>query len=72
MARELLKPRAPESRPSPSHDEITRRAYQIYLDRGCPQGRDLEHWFEAEQQLTIAQQASSNRTSTRPQAQRRF
>lgn len=31
--------------------EIARRAYQIWMDRGCPHGRDQEHWFEAELQV---------------------
>jgi len=35
----------------PSHDDIANRAYQLYLDSGCPEGRDLEFWLEAERQL---------------------
>ncbi len=27
------------------------RAYQIYLQEGRPQGRDLQHWLGAEAQL---------------------
>ncbi|MBC8097715.1 MAG: DUF2934 domain-containing protein [Akkermansiaceae bacterium] len=36
----------------PSEDEIAARAYQIFLERGSPEGRDLEHWLEAEAQLS--------------------
>ncbi|HLP75900.1 MAG TPA: DUF2934 domain-containing protein [Candidatus Paceibacterota bacterium] len=36
----------------PSHEEISARAYQIFVERGCPEGRDLEHWLEAEAQLS--------------------
>jgi hypothetical protein len=38
----------------PSKDEIARRAYFIYLDQGCPQGQDLQHWFAAETQMMAA------------------
>jgi hypothetical protein len=36
---------------SPTHEQITRRAYEIFMERGQPEGRDLEHWLEAEKQL---------------------
>ena len=36
----------------PTHEQITQRAYEIYLQRGCPEGKDLEHWLEAERQLS--------------------
>jgi len=35
----------------PTHEQITRRAYEIFIERGQPEGRDLEHWLEAEKQL---------------------
>ncbi|RPJ61123.1 MAG: DUF2934 domain-containing protein [Acidobacteria bacterium] len=35
----------------PSLEQIERRAYQIYLQRGGQDGRDLEDWLEAERQL---------------------
>lgn len=37
----------------PSHDDIARRAYELFLDSGCPEGRDVEFWLEAERQLTM-------------------
>jgi len=40
----------------PSHEEITRRAYEIFIERGRPEGRDVEHWLEAEGQLIAALQ----------------
>ena len=71
MAREMPKPRT-STEVRPSHEEITRRAHQIYLERGCPEGQALEHWLEAENQLILAAQQSANRTSTpRGQAHRR-
>jgi hypothetical protein len=33
-------------------DEINHRAYALYLMRGCEQGRDVEDWFRAEQELS--------------------
>ena len=28
--------------------EIAVRAHQLYLSEGCPEGRHLEHWLQAE------------------------
>jgi hypothetical protein len=36
---------------APTHDEISARAYEIYLREGCVAGRDLEHWLQAETEL---------------------
>jgi hypothetical protein len=33
---------------SPTQDEIARRAYQLYEERGGEHGRDWEDWFQAE------------------------
>jgi hypothetical protein len=30
-------------------ERIRQRAYQLYLERGCEPGRDLEDWLAAEQ-----------------------
>jgi Protein of unknown function (DUF2934) len=35
----------------PSHDEVAKRAYYLYLKQGCPQGKDVQHWLEAEAQM---------------------
>ena len=35
-----------------SPDEVARRAYFSYLNEGSPAGRDVQHWLEAEAQLT--------------------
>jgi hypothetical protein len=37
---------------SPTHEEISRRAYQLWHEYGSPADRDLEIWFNAERQLT--------------------
>jgi hypothetical protein len=36
---------------APSHDEIARRAYEIFLRTGGQHGHALEHWLEAEREL---------------------
>jgi hypothetical protein len=38
--------------PRPVTDEqVAALAYAIWIDRGRPEGCDLEHWFEAKRQL---------------------
>lgn len=32
-------------------EEIEKRAYQRYCDRGCAPGRELEDWIAAEREL---------------------
>ena len=36
----------------PTHEQITLRAYQIYLERGFHLGNDLADWLAAEKELT--------------------
>ncbi len=36
----------------PSYDEIAMRAYAIYEREGRPEGRDVEHWLQAETELS--------------------
>lgn len=38
--------------PPPSHDEVARRAYELFVERGCEEGRDLEDWLRAEVELS--------------------
>jgi Protein of unknown function (DUF2934) len=35
----------------PSHDEIARRAYQLFEERGGKPGHEWEDWFQAERDL---------------------
>ncbi len=30
------------------HEEIAERAYGFYLEQGCPEGHELQHWLAAE------------------------
>jgi len=36
---------------TPTHDEITQEAQQLWQNRGCPADRDTEIWLEAERKL---------------------
>ena len=36
---------------APRHQEIRRRAYEIYLERDCGPGDELADWFRAEREL---------------------
>ena len=37
----------------PTHQDIARRAFQLYEERGGIHGRDLEDWFQAERELRV-------------------
>lgn len=37
---------------APSPDEVARKAYFCYVNEGSPQGRDVQHWLDAEAALT--------------------
>jgi hypothetical protein len=39
---------------APNHDEIRRRAYEIYLERGRLPGQELEDWLQAEREIESA------------------
>lgn len=32
-------------------EQISRRAYELYLEEGCVEGRQLDHWFRAENEI---------------------
>lgn len=38
-------------RREPSEEEIARRAYELYVQRGGEQGKDVEDWARAEKEL---------------------
>lgn len=39
---------------SPTHGEIERRAYEIYLSQGATDGHELDDWLQAERNLSQA------------------
>ena len=42
-----------EPRRGPSHDEIARRAYELFLARGGAPGHADEDWMQAERELRL-------------------
>jgi hypothetical protein len=36
---------------NPCPDEVARKAYFAYVNEGSPQGRDVQHWLDAEADL---------------------
>jgi hypothetical protein len=43
---------------SREREEIEKRAFEIYMEQGCPEGKALEHWLTAEQELADLDYAS--------------
>jgi hypothetical protein len=35
------------------HEQIALRAYEIWLDGGRPQGEELAHWLQAENEVLL-------------------
>lgn len=48
-----------------NHRLIQERAYQIWLREGCPDGRDREHWRQAEEEVAQEYHASNVRPDKR-------
>ena len=44
---------------SPTKKQIEARAYELYLQRGCENGHDVEDWLTAEKELNELEAASS-------------
>ena len=42
---------ATENHRAISKDDVARRAYELFLARGCVDGHDVEDWLEAERQV---------------------
>jgi hypothetical protein len=57
-------PSAKKSPARPSHEEISRRARQIWESRGQPAGQDDAIWLEAESQLSPPSMSSATMRAT--------
>jgi hypothetical protein len=56
----------------PTKEQIERRAYDLYLERGGEHGNDLKDWFAAERELTeMSQPAASSVQKARAAASAR-
>jgi hypothetical protein len=52
--RSPLRPRRPGATfRRPTDDDVRRRAYQLFLQRGAEHGRDWEDWLAAERELRL-------------------
>lgn len=40
-------------RSGPTHDQISRRAYELYVERGYVHGHEQEDWAQAERELQL-------------------
>jgi DNA polymerase/3'-5' exonuclease PolX len=47
-----------------TEDHIARRAYEIYLDRGRENGRDIDDWLIAEKELSKQDSSSPQKKMT--------
>lgn len=47
-----------------THEEISQRARQIWEREGRPEGRDVEHWLQAEEELRRESQGSESARET--------
>jgi hypothetical protein len=47
----------------PTDEEIALGAYRLWLQAGCPHGRDQEHWLKARAQLIKAKENSAEEES---------
>lgn len=42
------------------HDQIEKRAYEIWLSSGSSNGHDVAHWLQAENEVLAERQKNSN------------
>jgi hypothetical protein len=49
------------------YEEVARRAYEIYQDRGSEPGLDLDDWFQAEQDLRMTRLRIADETPEQPE-----
>jgi hypothetical protein len=49
---------------STSDHEIAQRAYELWRERGCPQGSAEQDWFEAADQLRALRNSVSTRSTS--------
>jgi cytochrome c556 len=47
-----------------TQEQIEKRAYELYIERGGEDGHDLENWLDAERQLTESAEKSTPEQST--------
>ncbi|HEY3839958.1 MAG TPA: DUF2934 domain-containing protein [Bryobacteraceae bacterium] len=60
-ARALASPKKTVTQPVPLEEKIRQRAHELYLQRGCEDGHDVEDWLQAEAEVreTVTPQTES-------------
>jgi Protein of unknown function (DUF2934) len=51
---------------SPIAEQIEKRAYELYLERDCEDGHDLQDWLLAERELTELPESPSPKAKAHP------
>lgn len=46
----------------PTSEQVARRAYELYLERGCGPGQDVNDWLQAEQELRAIHTRETSRS----------
>jgi Protein of unknown function (DUF2934) len=54
----------------PSNEDVARRAYELFQACGGEPGHDLDHWLEAERELSQTSPNEAHDRSTRREAER--
>jgi hypothetical protein len=44
---------------NPNYSAIATRAFELYCNRGCQDGHDVEDWLQAERELQLSEEKSS-------------
>jgi hypothetical protein len=60
----------PNPRSNPSNEEISKRAREIWTQRGSPDGEDLDHWYQAERELLEARNTAEKLAPSQPSSAR--
>jgi hypothetical protein len=57
---------------TPSRDDVARRAYELFQADGSEPGHELEHWLDAERELshTLAGEVTDQARAPRRQGER--
>jgi len=64
-SKQATEPKAKKGAPAeskPTHQQIARRAYEIYLERGATPGDPMQDWLRAEQELSVPAKKSRSKS----------
>lgn len=65
-----MSPNASLSTQPTSTTEIAARAREIWMQEGCPDGHDVEHWLKAEAQIRAEKEFSGQHVQLRDRSPR--